>query len=54
MDMDRENRNCYIYRGFGHIIRYCRNKETGMNRRIEQVEDSSSNLNRDGGLVSPN
>ena len=49
-----QNWNCYACRGFRYIARHYKNKETSMNRRIEQVKDSSSNnLNRDGGLVSP-
>jgi len=36
IDMDRrENRNCYACRGFGHLVRNCRNRGMGMNRRIE-------------------
>jgi len=54
MDVDkRENRNCYTYGGFGHLARNCRNR-MGMNRRIEVDQDSNSNLNREGGLESPN
>ena len=54
MDMDRrENRNCYACGGFGHLSRNCRNR--GMtNRRMEVEQDNNSNLNREGGLVSPN
>ena len=30
MDVDRrERRNCYNCRGFGHMVRHCRNKEIG-------------------------
>jgi len=53
MDMDRrENRNCYACRGFGHLARNCRNRGMGMNRRMKVDQDS--NLNREGGLGSPN
>jgi len=53
MNMDRrENRNCYSCEGFGHLARNCRNKRTGMNRRMEYEENS--NLNGDGGLMDPN
>jgi len=53
MDVDRrENRNCYICGGFGHLTRNCRNK--GMNRRMEVDQDINNNLNGEGGLESPN
>ena len=52
MDVDRE-RNCYACRGFGHLARHCRNREMGMNKRIEQVEDNN-NLNENRGLVGSN
>ena len=53
MDVNRsQNRNCYACRDFGHIARNCRNRETGMNRRIEVDQDSNLNGNR--GLESPN
>ena len=29
MEVDQENRNCYNCRGFGHLARNCKNKETG-------------------------
>jgi len=53
MDIDRSRRNCYACRRFGHMAKYCRNRGIGMNRRME-TEDNSSNLNRKGGLGSPN
>ena len=53
MDVDRrEDRNCYICGGFGHLARNYKNKGMGMNRRIEV--DQNSNLNREGGLESSN
>jgi len=27
MEVDRENRNCYNCRGFGHLVKNCRNGE---------------------------
>jgi len=55
MNMDRrENRNCYAYGGFGHLARNCRNRGIGMNRRIEVDQNTNNNLNREGGLESPN
>jgi len=55
MDVDRrKNRNCYACGGFGHLVRNCRNREMGMNRRIEVDQDTNSNLNGEGGLESPN
>jgi len=55
MNVDRrKNRNYYIYGGFGHLARNCRNKGMGMNRRIEVDQDTNSNLNGEGGLGSPN
>jgi len=53
MDIDRrENKNCYACGRFGHLARNCRNREMGMNRRMEV--DQNSNLNGEGGLGSPN
>ena len=53
MDVDRrENWNCYACGGFGYLARNCRNRGMGMNRRMEVDQDS--NLNREGGLGSPN
>ena len=53
MDVDkRENWNCYVCGGFGHLARNCRNREMGMNRRMEVDQDS--NLNGEEGLGSPN
>jgi len=55
MDVNRrENRNCYVCGRFGHLARNYKNRETGMNRRIEVDQDNNSNLNREGGLGSPN
>jgi len=55
MDVDRrENRSCYTCRRFGHLARNYRNRGIGMNRRIEVDQDANSNLNREGGLGSPN
>ena len=63
MDVDRrENRNCYNYRGFGHLVRNCRNRgignRIGNGRRQEygqrlMIEKNSrqSNLNGKGDLV---
>jgi len=54
MDVDRrENRNCYTCGGFGHLARNYRNRGM-MNRRMEVDQDSNGNLNREGGLESPN
>jgi len=55
MDVDRrENRNCYICRGFEYLARNYRNRGTGMNRRMEVDQDTNSNLNGEGSLGSPN
>ena len=39
MKVDRNNRNCYSYEGFGHLARNCRNRRTenriGDGRRLE-------------------
>ena len=53
IDVNR-GRNCYACEGFGHLTRHYRNRRMGMNRRMEQVEDNSNNLNGDRGLISPN
>ena len=54
IDVDRrKNRNCYACRRFGHLVRNCRNRGTGMNRRMEADQDTNSNLNGEGGLGSP-
>jgi len=54
MDADRrENRNCYVCGGFGYLARNCENR--GMtNKRMEVDQDINNNLNREGGLGSPN
>jgi len=55
MDVNRrENRNYYLCGGFGHLARNCKNREMGMNRRMEVDQDNNSNLNREEGLWSPN
>jgi len=55
MDVNRrENRNYYLCGGFGHLARNCKNREMGMNRRIEVDQNNNSNLNREEGLWSPN
>ena len=55
MDVDRsQNRNYYACGGFRHMAKNCRNRGMGMNRRMDQVEDNSSNLNGEGGLMGPN
>jgi len=44
MDIDRrKNRNCYVCREFGHLVKNCRNRGMRMNRRIE-VEQDNNNL----------
>jgi len=55
MDVNRrKNRNYYLCGGFGHLARNCKNREMGMNRRMEVDQDNNSNLNREEGLWSPN
>ena len=63
IDMDRGNRNCYNYRGFGYLARNCRNRETGdrigkkrrleyrQRRIIEGGNKDISNLNGDKNLI---
>ena len=53
MEVDRR-RNCYTYRGFGHMVRHCRNRERERpmdgrrveysGGRIEEVLDNANNL----------
>ena len=58
MDVNRENRNCYNCKGFGHFERNCRNRgiknKIGEERRLEYRErriieggnrQNNSNLN---------
>ena len=53
MNVDRrENRNCYSYRGFGHLARNCRNRKTGINRRMKCEENSYLIGNKS--LMDPN
>ena len=53
MNVDRSKRNYYAYRRFRHMAKHCKNKEMGMNRRME-VEQNNNNLNGNRDLVSPN
>jgi len=51
MDVDRrENRNCYVCGGFGHLARNCRNRGIGMNRKIE-MEQNNNNLKEEWNLI---
>ena len=51
MDVDRrENRNCYICGGFGHLVKNYRNRRIGMNRRME-VEQDNNNLKKEWNLI---
>jgi len=51
MDVDRTmNRNCYVCGGFKHLARNCRNRGTGMNRRME-VEQDNNNLKEKWDLI---
>ena len=56
MNIDRENRNYYSCRGFGHLARNCRNKEMGNKigeeRRLEYGQDNGqNNLNGERDLI---
>jgi len=56
MDVDRKkNRNCYNYRGFGHLARNCRNRRTGNRigegRRLEYGGNGKQNLNGKRDLI---
>ena len=53
IDMDRNNRNCYVCEVFGHMVRYYRNRGININRRME-TEDNNNNLKGNGGLIDPN
>jgi len=50
MDMDKNNWNCYAYGGFRHLARNCRNRITGINRRIE-VKQDNNNLKEEQNLI---
>jgi len=53
MDVDRrENRTCFACGGFGHMVRFCRNR--GMANRRMEVEQDNNNLKGEGDLVNPN
>jgi len=70
MEVDHENRNCYICGGFGHLARNCRNRGIGGRIREGKLEyrgnneqrkiiegengQSSNNLNGDGDLIVSN
>ena len=55
MDVDkRENRNCYTCRGFGYLVKNCRNRGMETNRRMKVDQNTNSNLNGEGDLESPN
>ena len=54
MDMDKNNRNCYVCRGFGHIAKYCRNQGVGNNQRMEYRENRQDNLNKGRDLIGSN
>ena len=46
MEVD-QRRNCYTYRGFGHIAHYCRNRGRGRpmdGGRIEEILNFADNL----------
>ena len=50
MDVNRrENRNCYNYRGFGHLVRNCRNRrggnKIGEGRRLEYKDNGDKKQN---------
>ena len=63
MDVNRGNRNCYNYRGFGHLARNCRNRgmgnKIGEGKRLEYRNrsmikggnENNSNLNEDRDLI---
>ena len=67
MKMDRSNRNCYSCKGFGHLVRNCRNRGAGNrigegkrleyrgneNNRQRRVEGGKgqNNLNGEGDLI---
>ena len=67
MEVDRENRNYYNCRGFGHLVRNCRNKgiedRIGENRKLEyrnknngqrrmiEKNGQNNNLNREQDLI---
>ena len=66
MNVDRGNRNCYNYRGFGHLVRNCRNRRIegrmGKGRRLKykqrnngqrmiKEENRQNNLNEEQDLI---
>jgi len=48
--MDRSNRNCYSCRGFGHLVRNCRNRgvgnRIGEERRLEYGRNENNGQRR--------
>ena len=57
IEVDRGNRNCYSYRGFGDLARNCRNRriedKIGKSKRLEYKNKNNrqNNLNRDRDLI---
>jgi len=65
MEVDCENRNCYNYRRFGHLVRNWeirdrigesrrleyREKESNEERKIIEEENGQNNLNGDKNLI---
>jgi len=44
MKVNRRNRNCYNCRGFGHLARNCKNRETGDRiRKSKKLEYRNEN-----------
>ena len=50
MDINRNNKNCYACGGFGHLVRNCKNRGMGTNRKIE-VEQNNNNLKEKWNLI---
>ena len=53
MNIDQE-KNCYNYRGFGYLVRNCRNRkiiEQGKRFEYEDNQNNLSNLNGEENLI---
>ena len=51
IDVDCRNQNCYNYREFEHLVRNCKNKETGDRIGEERRLEYGNENNRQRGII---